>query len=454
MPDPSEGGYKLRALKISAIAIALVVIVEVSSDGLHALLDAMAGIMLFVATRAALKPPDEEHTYGHEKFESIGGLIGGIVLVGVALLVIYEAIMKLIQGGGVIEGLEFAGFLAIGYTFATDIVRVAIFRKATGSESTTVKAGFYHAIADLSSTLIAFLGFGLAIVGFNQGDSLASIVLGVLLGYLSIGLIRSNIIELSDTASKELVQKIRKGILANKGIAKCGSLKVRKVGSKIFVEATVQVSNRMSLEEAHDLTSKLEAKLTSIFGSVDATIQIEPAEMETMMEQLVKKLASIEGVIELHNIATVYASGKLYITLHAYVNPKLSVEEAHEIAEKIENKMNAGIKQLENVTVHVEPYGADVHMTKIDEKVLKKIVQKVAKDIERNLHVKNVVTYVAEGKRFINMDCCFIKQVSIKKAHEIASRIETDIKERFADAVVTVHMEPYCKRNKIRKKKV
>jgi len=457
MPTPLEGGYKLRALKLSAIAITLVVIVEVTigsianslailSDGLHALLDAVTSIMLFVATRAALKPPDEEHTYGHEKFESIGGLIGGIVLIGVALLVIYEAIMKLAQGAGVNTGLELAGFVAIGYTFATDIFRVAIFRKATSSESTTVKAGFYHAIADLSSTLIAFLGFGLAILGFNQGDALASIVLGVLLGYLSIGLVRTNVMELSDTASREIVQKVRNEILSNEEAQKCGILKVRKVGSKLFVEATVQVPNSMSLEEAHNLTSKLEANLSKVFGNVDATIHVEPSERETKMEQLVKKLASVASVREVHDITTVYASGKLYITLHAYVDPTLSVEEAHEIAEKIERQMYAGIKQLENVTVHVEPYGADAHVTKIDEKELAKIVQKMARFVERNLHIKNLVTYAAEGKRFINIDCCFTKQVSITEAHEIASRIETEIKERFADAVVTVHMEPDCKR--------
>jgi len=457
MPDPSESGYKLRTLKLSAIAIALVVIVEVTigsivnslailSDGLHALLDAMTSIMLFVATRAALKPPDEEHTYGHEKFESIGGLIGGIVLIGIALLVVYEAVMKLMQGAGVNAGFELAGFVAIGYTFSTDIVRVAIFRKATSSESTTVKAGFYHAIADLSSTLIAFLGFGLAIVGFSQGDSLASIVLGILLSFLSIRLVRSNIMELSDTASREMVQKIRKEILSDEGALKCGSLKVRKVSSKMFIDATVQVANRMSLEEAHALASKLEANLTKAFGNVDATIHIEPSERETMMEQLVEKLATVEGVKEVHDIATVYASGKLYITLHAYVDSKLSVEEAHEIAEKIENRMHAGIKQLENVTVHMEPYDAEFRMAEIDENELKKIVQKVAKDIERNMYIKRVVTYVAESKRYINMDCCFTKQVSITEAHEIASRIETEIKERFAEAVVTVHMEPDCKR--------
>src|SRR4030042_221221 len=112
MPDSSKGAYKLRALKFSAIAIASVVIVEVVlglvvnslailSDGLHAALDALTSVMLFVATKAALKPPDEEHTYGHEKFEPIGGLTAGIVLIGLGILVVYEAVSKLTQGKGV-----------------------------------------------------------------------------------------------------------------------------------------------------------------------------------------------------------------------------------------------------------------------------------------------------------------------------------------------------------------
>jgi divalent metal cation (Fe/Co/Zn/Cd) transporter len=127
--------------------------------------------------------------------------------------------------------------------------------------------------------------------------------------------------------------------------------------------------------------------------------------------------------------------------LHAYVDPKLSVEEAHEIAEKIENRMHAGIKQLENVTVHVEPYG-EVRAAEIDENELRKIIQNVAKGTERDFYMKRIVTYAAEGKRYINMDCCFTEQVSIAEAHEIASWIEEEIKERFEDAVVTVHMEP------------
>ena len=455
MQANSESNYKLRTLKLSAIAITSVVIVEVIlglivdslailSDGLHASLDAITSVMLFVATKAALKPPDEEHTYGHEKFEPIGGLTAGIVLIGVGILVVYEAVSKLMQSGGVNIGLGLVGFVAIGYTFCIDIVRMVIFRKATTIESTTVKAGFYHALADLSSTGIAFLGFGLATVGFNQGDALSSIVLGILLGYLSIRLVRSSIMELSDTASKELVQKTRTEILSHEGILKCENLKVRKVGSKIFAECTVQVSSFMNLEEAHALASKIEMNLAKTFGSVDATIHIEPSEKETEMEQLVKKLATVDGVREVHDISTVYASGKLYITLHAYVDPELSVEAAHEIAEKIESNMRAGIKHLENATVHVEPYGVEARTAEINENELREIIHNVANSLKDTFRVDRIVTYESGGKRYINLDCCFTKQVSIAKAHETATLIEEGIKERFADAVVTVHIEPDC----------
>lgn len=457
MQGSDEGKTKLKALKISALAIFSVVIVEVSiglivnslailSDGLHALLDVLSSVMLFFAVRASIKPPDEEHTYGHEKFETIGGLIGGIVLIAVAFLIFYLAAMRLIglENAQIARGAEFAGFIAIGYALFIASLRVTVFRKTQHVESPSMKVGLYDAISDLSSTLIALLGFGLAAVGFFYGDAVASIFLGVMLSYLSFKLVRLSVMELSDTASKELVQKTRKAILSNEGVVKTENLKVRKVSSKIFIDVSVQVSSVMSLEEAHSLASKIEADLKEALGNVDATIHIEPSEKETEMEQIVEKLAAVEGVKEVHEISTIYIGGKLYITLHAYVNPELSVEEAHNIAEAIEQRIHSEIKPLENVTVHVEPSGVAVPTAEVNEAQLRKVVYEVAKSIAGNLRIKRIVTYASAGKRYINIDCCITKQVQIKEAHKIASQVEKETKERFANAVVTVHMEPEC----------
>ncbi|MCW4004071.1 MAG: cation-efflux pump [Candidatus Bathyarchaeota archaeon] len=453
MQSAQEGNHKLKALKISAVAIFSVVIVEVIiglivnslailSDGLHALLDALSMVMLFFAVRASIKPPDEEHTYGHEKFETIGGLIGGIVLIAVAILIFYEAAIRLIENTQITAGVEFAGFIAIGYALFISLLRVTVFRKVQHLESSSMKAGLYDAIADLSSTLIALLGFGLATVGIFNADAFASIFLGVMLSYLSIKLVKSSVMELSDTASRELVQKTRKAISSCDGVVKTENLKVRKVSSKIFVEASVQVPKVMSLEEAHSLASKIETCLKEQMGTVEATIHIEPFDKGTKLDELVEKLATADGVKEVHEISTIYAGGKLYITLHAYVNPELSVEEAHKIAETIEQRMHAGIKPLENVTVHIEPSGVAIPTAEIDNAQLRKVIEKTAKGIATNLRIKRVVTYVSEGKRYINIDCCFTKQVQIKEAHRLASQVEKETKEQFANAVVTVHIEP------------
>ena len=197
--NSKEGNYKLKALKISAIAIFSVVIVEVTvgllvnslaimSDGLHALLDALSSVMLFFAVRAALKPPDEEHTYGHEKFETIGGLIGAIVLIAVAFLIFYEAGLRLIENTALNSGVEFAGFIGIAYALFIASLRVTVFRKTQHVQSPSMKAGLYDAVADLSSTVVALFGFGLASLGFSNGDAFASIFLGALLTYLSLKL--------------------------------------------------------------------------------------------------------------------------------------------------------------------------------------------------------------------------------------------------------------------------
>jgi cation diffusion facilitator family transporter len=455
MQGVQVGKTKLKALKISAIAIFSVVIVEVTvgalvnslaimSDGLHALLDALTSIMLFFAVRAAMKPADEEHTYGHEKFETIGGLIGGIILIVVACIIFYEAASRLISPPEFIGGIEYVGFAAIAYALFVASLRVTVFKENQHVESQSMKAGLYDAIADLSSTLIALFGFVLALLGFNGADAFASIFLGAMLTYLSFKLVKFSVMELSDSASKELVAKTRKIISSCQDVVKTENLKVRKVGSKVFVDASVQVPNAMSLQDAHSLASKIEICLKDAFVNVDATLHIEPSDKEHKMDQLIQKTATVDGVKEVHEISTNYVNGKLYITLHAYVNPELSIEEAHKIAEEIEGRMHSEIKSLENVTVHVEPAGVAIPSQEVNEAQLRKVVNDVAKNIAGNLRIKRVLTYTAGDKCYINIDCCFTKQVQVKDAHRIASQVEKETKERFANAVVTVHMEPEC----------
>jgi cation diffusion facilitator family transporter len=449
------GEERLKALKISATAIISVIIVEfalgfaagslaILSDGAHALLDATSMVVLLLATRASLKPADEEHMYGHEKIEPLGGLIGGVILFGTALFLIARAIQKIVQGEvSIVQEWELAGFMAIAYTLCIDLLRINVLHK-TKDESVTVKAGFYHSIADLGSTLVAFFGFGMAVVGLPIFDALASIALSAVIGYLSVKLIKASGMELSDAISKELAEKIRREIASTKGVSKVATLRVRKAGAKTFVEAAIKVPDYMSLEEAHKVASTVEENLKSLLGDSEIIIHVEPLEREMLTGKLVEKIAKeVEGVKEVHEVNVVYTHGKLYITLHARVDPKLSVHEAHELAEKIESRIREKIENLGNVTVHIEPFTSPRQRgPTVDEKEIQQIINKTAESLQQVFTVKRIVTYVASGKRYINIDCCFTGEISIEEAHRVASKIENGVRKRFTETVVTVHMEP------------
>lgn len=452
---PLENEYKLRSLKRSGIAIVSVIFVEIIlglavnslaivSDGLHATLDALTTFILFWATRASLKPPDEDHMYGHQKFEAIGGLAGGISLIAGALVIMYEAVLKIMARQAVNFGLEYVGFAAIAYTICIDFFRVGTLIRGRKSESSTMKVGFYHAIADLSSTIIAFVGFGLAIVGFPWGDSLASVILGGLLTYLSVRLLWSSAMELSDTISRQVVDRVREALRARKEICKIEDLKIRKVGDKVYVQTTVQIPDYLTLEQAHDLTGNLEVDLRKIVGNSEVVIQTKACVTEMTTEKLVEALAKeVSGVKEVHEISVTHTEGKLYITLHAIVDPKLSIKRAHEIAEGIESKINQRIQSVEDIAVHVEPSSLRERSgVAVNEEEIRKIVYTAANSYQRAFRIKRISTYVAGRKRYINIICSFTREVSVEEAHSIASLIEEKIKQQFLETIVTVHVEP------------
>jgi cation diffusion facilitator family transporter len=454
MPRTDQGGYKLSVLGRSVVAISTVVFVEVIlglvvhslaiiSDGLHAMLDVVSTFVLFIATRAALKPPDEEHMYGHEKFESIGGLVGGATLAAVAALIMYEAIMKVVQHGTIVFGLEYVGWVAIGYTFCIDFYRVGTMIRVRSSKSPTMKVGFYHALADLSSTIIALLGFGLVTLGFSDGDALASMVLSVLLFYLSVRLVSEAGMELSDAISSDVAERVRKVILNTEGVRRCIDLRIRKAGEKTFVQATIQVPEYLGFEEAHDLTSKIEANIKDALGNAEVTIHTEPLQTEIPTEQLIEKsVLETEDVKGVHEIDTAYASGRLYVTLHIYVDSKLSVERADDIAETIENNIRKRITDVENVTIHIEPFSMEERRgLLVQEDEIRRIAYETAQSWPGVVRIKRILTYVAGDKRHINIDCAFTGQTSIEDAHKIATAIEEKIRTRLVETIVTVHTE-------------
>ncbi|MEM1673618.1 MAG: cation diffusion facilitator family transporter [Candidatus Bathyarchaeia archaeon] len=450
---------KINAIKYSMLSILSVFIVESSlglvvgslailSDGFHALFDFTSMLILFISIRTSSKPPDENHMYGHEKFEYVGGLIGGVMLIILAVAIALEAISKMIVGKLYVNiDLSLVGYAALAYTFLIDLARMFILGPKFCEGALVIKTAFYHAFSDLCSTLIALFGFWFSSHGVYYGDSVASLALSAALIYLSVKLVWNNVMELSDIAPKWAVVKIEEQIKeASGGLFTYENLRVRKVGNKFFVRATLKVPDYMGLEEAHNVTTKIEEGISRILKDVDISFHIEPSGVEglTTREFIRRVASSVKEVIDVHDVNIACRDGKTYVSLHIRIDPKKPLNKAHEVAERVEKAICTSMKGVENIFVHIEPSTIEPDRgSMISDEDIDRIVQSIIEErYGDKVEIKRVVTYLAEGRRQVNIECTFDESASVEEAHKLALEIENEIGRRLSETAVTVHMEP------------
>ncbi|MEM2981575.1 MAG: cation diffusion facilitator family transporter [Candidatus Bathyarchaeia archaeon] len=443
---------KIAALKVSLILIASVVAVEATAgfianslallgDASHAAFDAVTTMILLLTARLGAKPPDIDHTYGHGKIETLGGMLGGLMLLLLSFILVYESASRLLDGNFVISPGPL-GFSAVLYTMTVDLARITVLKRA--GSSITVKTDLLHALSDFGSTMIALLGLVLASLGHYGGDSFAGVVLGLLLGYLSLDTVKRTSLELSDATSSDLLSKIRETILKTEGVSECKKLRVRRVGERVYIDSKITVQGDVELDEAHAIASRVETNLAMLIGDVDVTIHVEPGISNLFIERQVKNFTrEIESVKEIHNLKILCLKDGIHLAFHARVDPKIDLIKAHDIADHLEKIIYEKIPGVKDVFVHLELYQDGISRAEPleDPEIIRKIYWIVSQHREIKTLKKSRV-YVTEGKLHIYLDCSLDKGKSVDAAHRILSHVEEDLKEIFPNSVVEIHSEP------------
>jgi cation diffusion facilitator family transporter len=427
------------------------------TDSTHALLDVVVTAILIIATTLALKPRDVDHTYGHGKIETIGGFIGGVALFVAAVFFMYEAGVRLAAANlAPVVNPGTIGFAAVIYTLAVDGFRITVLgramKKAEGT--TTLKADWYHAFADLASTTVAFAGLWLVTTGFGHGDSIAAIVLGGFLAYLSSRFAYQNAMELTDVISPRLVARVRQAANSTEGVLGSGDIKMRRVGREIFVEATITMPAEISFEKAHDISDQVESNIADSLAGFgldvkprNITVHFEPTGSSDLpAESIIEKTASrVSGVKGVHNIlvSRIGSTNSVGVSLHIQVNRSATLTEAHSIASAVEDSIRKRMKGAESITVHLEPLMPDVSgMEPVEDGSMHESIRKAilgASDVKK---VGKIETYRAGDVLIIDADCAFSSEMTIEQIHERVSEIEKQIRSRYPGSIVTIHAEP------------
>ena len=445
---------RTKVLQISLIAIFSAFLVELIfglvsnslgliTDSIHALLDSMVTVILLLAARMAIKPPDEEHTYGHGKIESLGGLIGGIAIFLIAIFFIYESINRLQSPPpNILPGL----FAIIGglYTIGVDIFRIVILKRSISKiGGTTLKADFYHAFMDLGSTIVAIIGIVLVTYGFYSGDFIAALILGGVLAILSLKLIYKTSQELTDIISPELVKRVRQIIANTEGVIDIGAILMRRSGDTIFADVTISLRGDTSFDKAHEISNRVEKNIKNEIPNSEIIVHFEPTWENVPLDAKIFDIAkNIPGVKGVHNVSTHKSKGKTFSNLHVMVDREINLYSAHKISEIVEEKIHENIPGIEHVTIHLEPFLTVPENFNVEDKATERKIREILKKYPEIKKIGRILSLNFENILKIDIDCSFDRNLSIEKVHDLTSEIEHLIRAEINNAVITIHPEP------------
>ena len=255
------------------------------ADGVHSLSDLISDFVVIIFARISSKEQDEEHKYGHGKFETLATLIVSLMLLAVGVKLIVsgaESIVRFINGKALPQPKMIALYMAAVSIAAKEILYQITAKVGRRVESQAVIANAWHHRTDAISSIGALIGIAGAIFLGNKWtvlDPIAGCIISVIIFIVSIKMALGAINELMEVSlPKEDEDEIHKLITSVEGLNDVHELKTRRNGQSVIIDVHVVVNPDLTVAVAHEMTEKAERLLKRRFGNRSQIyIHIEPS---------------------------------------------------------------------------------------------------------------------------------------------------------------------------------
>ena len=253
--------------------------VSMISDGFHSLTDSAANVMGLVGTRASRKPPDEDHPYGHRKFETLAAA-GIFVFLLMAVIEVARTALSRFTAGGAPE-ISSWSFVVMLATIGINLVVVRYERREgrrLGSE--LLMADSMHTQSDVFTSCAVLLSLAAVGLGYPVLDPIGGLVIAAFIARTGWQVARDTSHILADRAALNEAD-IRRVVMSVNEVAGCHQIRSRGSADHIFLDLHVWFSGGMTLHEAHRLSHVVKDRLLDTFPQIkDAIIHIEPPPQE------------------------------------------------------------------------------------------------------------------------------------------------------------------------------
>jgi len=236
------------------------------ADGIHSLTDLVADFVVLFANHHSAKDADEDHHYGHQRYETAASLFLGVSLLVVGLGMLWSAGHKIVNPVGSTQISLLALYVALGALAAKELLFRYMLAVAERVRSSMLVANAWHARSDAASSLVVSVGIVGALLGYPILDSVGALIVGLMIVRTGWSFSWDALNDLMDRAvSEEEHQQIEQIVLTTPGVLGCHDLRTRKMGDMILVDVHIEVDANATVQVGHDIAltaaNRVKAKL-------------------------------------------------------------------------------------------------------------------------------------------------------------------------------------------------
>jgi cation diffusion facilitator family transporter len=247
------------------------------ADGIHSLSDLLADFVVLLASHHSKKDADEDHPYGHQRYETAASLVLGLLLLAVGVGMLWSAVKKLETPDAVPAVNIVALYVAGSALVAKELLFRYMLAVATRVKSSMLVANAWHARSDAASSLVVGLGIVGNLAGYPILDPIAALVVGLMVTKMGFAFAWDALHDLMDRSADEAeVQSIQQTLLDTPGVRGAHDIRSRKMGDLIVVDVHIEIDASISVEAGHDIAVEARKRVLERHRVLNVMTHVDP----------------------------------------------------------------------------------------------------------------------------------------------------------------------------------
>ncbi len=415
------------------------------SAGIESSGDVIAAVLTFFAVRLGGRPADRGHPYGHRRAENLSALGEAAILIGGALLVTVEAVTHLANGAGRPD-IRWYQFAVIGLALVLDLSRTSVsLAAARRYDSPALRSNAVHFGADMAGSLAVLAGLLATKGGFHQGDSLAALLVAVLILFAAMRLLTENANVLMDRTPTQAREAAERAIADLGEDIELSRLRLRESGGRYFADVVVSVPPGQAVVEGHRSADLIEQALERALPGSDVVVHVEPRLAGLELRERILAIALAEPLVkEAHDISVYEQPEGSSVALHLKFPDGLDLGTAHETAERVEQAIRARPGVID-VQTHLEPLERPIATRPGPAAAEQETIARVGRLVSDRTgrEPQRIRLLATEAGPVLFLTLSGRAGESLTDAHLLAGDLEDELRREIGDlADVVIHTEP------------